>query len=247
MIRPQHASKTSLFLLAAGVSALLFTGCGGSATNNDTIGQTPATGPVVAGLDPLSGSEVSGLGTLANANPTPASGQTGSNEPSASDVAYGTTATAVTVLSGQPPLSGAANYFGTGDYGDGTANAAPVPPGTTVAFRAYLVNGQTAGPSSRTLIPIKSVVLTSTDAAIPAQALYFAFTSNGTSAGPFASATYVSPNFTIPAATPIGVHTFSVTVTDTAGQSTRTDFQITVGTPAAATVKGAVRAAVKRR
>lgn len=226
MIHRKMLTKASLLSLLA-VCALTTGGCGGSATNGDTLGTTPAAGPVVVGIDAnnadASGAEFSGLLTPAV-----------SGQPTASDKAYMTTATAITVLSGQPPITGSNSYIGTGDYPDGTLNTAPVPLGTTVAFRAYIVNGQNSN-GDRAYIPINSVVLTSSDpeavaAGFSAKPLALAFIANGSAKGPFASATFSTATFPLPFTTN-GAHTFSVTIVDTAGQSSRTDFTVMVGVP----------------
>lgn len=231
MMQTRILTRASILSLLA-VGALITGGCGGASTNGDTLGTTPSTGPVVAGVDEnVNGFEESGLETPVDAT-----------QPTAGDAAYMTTATAITVLSGQQPLTGTTSYIGAGDYAT-TTNNVPVPLGKTVAFRAYIVNGQNSD-GNRTYIPIQSVVLTSTDpeavaAGFTAKPLTLAFRVDGSAAGPLASATFSTATFPLPFITN-GAHTFSVTITDTAGQSSRTDFTVQVGV-------AAVAAAVKHK
>lgn len=247
MIRSKHiaeiraakirAAKRPLLLLAAGAGALLFAGCGGSQTNNDNLGKTPGAGPLieaVLGLVntniplPSSGTnsvpaQLCGFGLLAN----PA-------QPTGADVPYRTIETAQRVLTGNPPLS---NGVGSSAYSNVTAafGGVAVPVGGQFGLRADIVNGQAAG--SRTVIPINpgKTVLTSSEVAGFSVPLAFAFKSDGSAAGAFASATYASANVAVPFTT-TGLHALTATVTDTSGQSDATDFLVAVVGPSDAAV-----------
>lgn len=207
--------RRSLLGAAALAFALLNAGCGGTSTAKSSA--TPSS-PYAIGISDATGAESSGLGLPASVS-----------NPSASDVAYYTNATAVTPLGSSPPINANAS---------GATPAVPlggaVPASQAgVTFRADIANGVTADGS----IPkITGVVLSSTDAewtlgTLPLTFQYTLATANG----PYVNATYTTAAFNLPFTT-AGGHTVSVTVTDTAGRSTRTDYVVQVATAAQVSV-----------
>lgn len=226
--------------LAAAVAglALILAGCGGSSNSN----YLPASGtalPVSYGRQisgPAKGYEASGLGTNAG------NGSNTSANPSASDTPYFTygfssnsTPLGGAVLLGYLGLSPNGAYVNEAGVTDPPTPAAVAPAAPNVFFRAAVAEG--TDPTSGQQIPIKQggVVLTSPELGTSwSETMSLNYTA-GTAAGPFASAQYVTPTFTLPFTTP-GVHILRVTVTDIENNAPHTDYGVIVldGSTAAA-------------
>ncbi len=218
----QQSLRAGILASASVLTSLLLGGCGGATTTNNGLIPTPAADPAVYGLEATGArtgtlEETSGLGSQ--------DGTTG----------YLTGATASTAkvlpsiaVNGTIPLGFAPG----GAFVDGSF-AAAAPAGGAVTFRAYASNGQDA--NSRTVTPIVDpggVILTSPE--VPGFTQTLVFNSTGIGNGPLANGQYAA-NFTLPFTT-TGLHQLVVSIADTSGKKTTTNFESAVVTSTDAAV-----------
>ncbi len=204
-------------LTAAGLAlAAILSGCGGPSNSTGILPTATAT-PAVEGIDP--GAEIQLGDVYEDSGFATTDAKTG----------YLTGAVASTAK----PLAPIANTFnGTIPLGfspggtfatTGGPTGAAVSASASVIFGATIANG-TSGSSPSAIVP-SSVILTSPEVSGFSQALKFTFTNNQT--GPLANAQYTTGAFTLPFNTP-GLHTVRVAVSDQAGASSTTDFEVVV-------------------
>jgi len=202
-------NKKFQFVVAASVAAML-SGCSGGGVSQNTVAQPPA-GPVVYGLQPLdavSGEylETSGLRLAASVTPAIITGAVAST---------GEPLPAITV-NGTIPLGFAPGAL----FIDGSSGVS-VAPGASVVFRASLANGTNAKTRQVTPIVPSSVILTTSENPSFSQPL--TFDSAGIGVGPLGNGQYTTGAFTLPFTT-TGLHSFTVSVADSSGQSSTTTF-----------------------
>lgn len=236
-----------------GATAVLLSGCGGSSFSKNTFNNYPNTLPYAYGIEPVA---YYGQGNAAGQQATiEGSGL----QDTTSGQAYITGASAFTIVTAQgASLAGLADPNGTnvlplgfsikGQYVDAVnqtgakvSTVTSVAPGASVVFRAALANGTS---SNNTSPGITGATLTSKDpalAGIAGLATGLPMTLNQVG-GAFSNATYVTGTggaatpFTLPAGLPTGIHTVTVTVSDTAGRVTATQFEFPVVAPTDAAV-----------
>lgn len=210
-------SWRAVFAATSLACVAMLSGCGGT-TNGTPLLATPTSGPAINGLDAnnaLGGTlfEVSGLA-------------------SPDDMTYYLTGP---VASTAKPSVVVANSFGgtipLGFAPDGSSGASAtntgmaVAPGTSVVFGASISGGNTA--TNPIAINPNSVVLTSSEVSGFSQPLKF----NGVNrSGPLANAQYTTGTFTLPFTT-TGLHSLTVSVSDTSSQSSTTTFDTVVVGP----------------
>ncbi len=241
-----------------GAAAVLLSGCGGSSFSKNTFNNYPNTLPYAYGLEPVA---YYGQG---NAQGRQASVEGSGLQDATSGQAYITGASAFTIVTAQgASLAGLADPNGTnvlplgfspkGLYVDAVNQSGATPAtvtsvvaGASVVFRAALANGSS---SDNTAPGITGATLTSTDpalAAVPGLTTGLPMTLDVVG-GAFSNATYVTGSggaatpFTLPAGTPTGLHTVTVTVSDSAGRVTATQFEF----PVVAAANAAVLASIK--
>lgn len=211
------------------ISALALAGCGGASTSKSTQPYI-ASGPAIYGYQPPVGSaaqtgETSGFGA-----PNYSLGYVTGAIASDAKPTYGV----ASQNNGTIPLG----FSPGGQYIDGPVDnlmGAALAPSQSVIFAVDISNGNNA---SGNLIPINpsSVVLTNIPAGSPdlpaidsgltfSQPLHFAYPLTGGSSptGPFSDAAYTTNTFTLPFTT-TGLHGARVSVADTAGNTSYTDF-----------------------
>jgi len=204
---------------ALGIAAAL-SGCGGTTTNGQGNRATIPSTPTAYGLNAT---------LLANGTSQEISGLESADETQF----YLTAATASTAVpintiqgaTGSIPLG----FPSAGAFQNGNVGKAFVPNQTStpqsVRFRVSISNGADA---SGVTYPITSVSLTSPD--LPGQTIPLTFDNsqvNNTSFG-LANATYATAPFTLPTSLATGLHTFTVTVTDSKPTTTTTTYSVVV-------------------
>lgn len=228
-MRKQEPVKRYYYAIAlAGTLAAIgfaIAGCGGASTSK-TLQPYIASGPAIYGYQPVIGSasqtgETSGFGT-----PNYLQGYVTGAVASDAKPPYGV----ASANNGTIPLG----FSPGGQYIDGSFGAA-LAPSASVVFAVNISNGNNA---SGGLIPINpsSVVLSNIPAGaadLPAidsgitfsEPLHFKFplTGGASPVGPFSDATYTTDAFTLPFST-TGLHGVRVSVSDTAGNTSYTDF-----------------------
>lgn len=192
-----------LLALLGASAAIFLSGCGGATTN---AGPAPSATPTIYGLNPIDGSTGSGL------------------QSSDSKIGYLTGALSSTAkpLEGTVPLGFPAGGFET-DLA--TASSAVPASQASVTFRALIANGN-AGNGVSAIVPA-SVVLTSPEVSGFSQPMTFdsAGTGNGLNAGQ-----YTTAPFTLPFTTS-GIHEFTASLADAAGQTSTTTLGVVVVAP----------------
>ncbi len=228
-----------------GATAVLLSGCGGGSFSKNTFNNYPNTLPYAYGIEPVA------FYGQANAAGQQATIEGSGLQDAANGQAYISGASAFTIVTAQgASLAGLADPNGTnvlplgfspgGQYVDAVnqtgakvATVTSVAPGASVVFRAALANGTS---SNNTSPGITGATLTSTDPALAGVAgltagLTMTLVQVG---GAFSNATYATGTggtaipFTLPAETPTGIHTVTVTVSDAAGRVTATQFEFPV-------------------
>lgn len=244
-IKQRHNLYTGICVMGAALP-LLLSGCGGGSIQKSSFGSYTDAGPAAYGLE----------GTASNGVLTAPIGgpffyETSGFQASDASAAYFTAATDFAVVTGAGVLRGVdpagtgkvpLGFSTNGQYIDANTATATIPdtqsvrPGASVVFRAAISNGLSA--ASRSVIPIlyNGVSLTSSDPEWTLGTLPLTF--NFTNSGPFANATYVTGTpvqsgqgtptaFALPFTT-TGLHTVTLTVKDTTGQQTTTNFTTSV-------------------
>jgi len=236
-----------------GAAAVLLSGCGGGSFSKNTFNNYPNTLPYAYGIEPIA------YYGQANAAGLQATIEGSGLQDAANGQAYITGASAFTVVTANgAALPSLADPNGTnvlplgfslkGLYVDAVnqtgakvSTVTSVAPGASVLFHAALSNGTS---SNNTAPAITGATLTSTDPALAGVAGLTAglpMTLN-VIGGAFSNATYATGTggtatpFTIPAGTPTGIHTMTVTVSDAAGRVTATQFEFPVVAAADAAV-----------
>lgn len=216
----------AVFLPALAGAAFFANGCGGTKISGNEFGATPSAEPAVLGRN-------ANLGTLVSALVTPA--PPGDNAvPRATDLPYITFA----IASDASPLPSIAENgtvpLGLGGvtvFADDTTRGIAVGPNAPVAFRAYIVNGQSADTNvSLGIDPALCQLTTNIPGAGGPFPLTLRWSTDAT--GPLSSATYGTPPFLIPAGTANGVYQLSATVGDRGGQRSTTQMATIALNPA---------------
>jgi hypothetical protein len=229
MFKSEHhinrAASLRGMLVAGGLTALLsgVAGCGGTTYNGNTLGGIQSATPAAYGLEAFNAvNAADNTGFLEVSGLASADGQT-----AYATAAVDSTATPLSGLSvgGKIPLG----FTPGGQFADSKLYGG-VAAGAPVVFRVALSNGQ----NSTTTIPINpsSVVLTSPEAAGFTQSFTF---NSALTTGPLSNALYTTPTFNLPFAT-TGLHSLTVAVADTSGQSSTTTYAVPVIAPANAGV-----------